>query len=153
VRTVLLKIYDERGFVFFTNYNSRKGAQLSSNPRAALLFYWPECARQIRIEGVTEKITERESESYFKIRPKESQLSAWASEQSSVIPDREHLEKRFLYYKNMYGEKSVDKPEHWGGFRIVPDWFEFWQEGEFRLHDRLSYTKRNDSWVIERLAP
>lgn len=153
VRTVLLKDYNETGFVFFTNYKSRKGLQLLSNPRAALLFYWPESFRQVRIEGTTEKISDKDSVSYFKTRPKESQLSAWASEQSSVIPDRQHLEKRYNSYKNIFSEKSVEKPGHWGGFRLMPEWFEFWQEGEFRLHDRLTYSKRKDLWVIERLAP
>ena len=131
-RTVLLKEHDEKGFVFFTNYKSRKGLQLSSNPRAALLFYWPESGRQVRIEGVTEKVPDKDSESYFKTRPKESQLSAWASEQSSIIPDRQYLDKRYDIYKNLYSDKPVDKPPHWGGFRLIPEWFEFWQERQFR---------------------
>jgi pyridoxamine 5'-phosphate oxidase len=118
-----------------------------------LLFYWPESGRQVRIEGVADKVPAEESESYFKTRPRESQLSAWASEQSSVIPDRQHLKKRYDLYKNKFYNKPVEKPQHWGGFRIVPNWFEFWQEGDFRLHDRLTYTKRKDIWVIERLAP
>lgn len=153
VRTVLLKGYDDTGFVFFTNYRSRKGFQLSSNPGAALLFYWPESGRQIRVEGVTEKVSEETSESYFKTRPTESQLAAWASEQSSVIPNRQHLENQYNSYKNMFSGKPVDKPMHWGGFRLIPGWFEFWQNGEFRLHDRITYTKSKDMWVIERLAP
>jgi pyridoxamine 5'-phosphate oxidase len=153
VRTVLLKDFDENGFVFFTNYNSRKGSQLSLNLRTALLFYWPESDRQVRIEGVAYKVTEEESEAYFKTRPRESQLSAWASEQSSVIPDRQHLENRYNLYNNRFENKSVEKPQYWGGFRIVPDWFEFWQSGDFRLHDRITYTKSKDSWIIERLAP
>ena len=152
-RTVLLKDYNETGFIFYTNYNSRKGSQLSSNPQAALLFYWPESCRQVRIEGVTEKVPEKDSESYFTTRPRESQLSAWASEQSSVIPDRQYLENRYNFYKNKFSDMSVEKPPHWGGVKLIPDWFEFWQEGKFRLHDRLTYTKRNDLWVIERLAP
>ena len=153
LRTVLLKEYSESGFVFFTNYNSRKGRQLLSNQNAALLFYWPESGRQIRIEGSTEKVTEEESLSYFSTRPRESQIGAWASEQSSVIPDRHYLEMRFGFYKNYFSNKPVDKPPHWGGFRLVPDWFEFWQNGEYRLHDRLTYTKKENSWRIERLAP
>jgi pyridoxamine 5'-phosphate oxidase len=153
VRTVLLKDYNDEGFFFYTNYKSRKGFQLSTNPRAALLFYWPESARQVRLEGITEKISEEDSDSYFKTRPRESQLSAWASEQSSVIPDRQHLENRYNYYENLLSGKPVDKPQQWGGFRIIPDWFEFWQEGEFRLHDRLTYTKRNDLWLLKRLSP
>jgi pyridoxamine 5'-phosphate oxidase len=153
VRTVLLKEFNENGFTFFTNYKSKKGEQLLVNPRAALLFYWPESGRQVRIEGLTEKVTEKESEDYFKTRPKESQLSAWASEQSQAIPDRQYLENRFLFYKNQYNEKQVEKPPYWGGFRLIPDWFEFWQNGEHRLHDRVTYTKIINAWIIERLAP
>ncbi len=153
VRSVLLKQIDDAGFVFFTNYKSRKGVQLSSNPRAAMLFYWPESGRQVRIEGVTEKVTEEESESYFKTRPRESQLSAWASEQSTIIPDRQYLYDRYNFYKNKYLEKPVARPVHWGGFRLIPEWFEFWQNGEFRLHDRITYKKNKGLWVIERLAP
>jgi pyridoxamine 5'-phosphate oxidase len=152
-RTVLLKEFNDSGFVFFTNFESRKSIQLSSNTMAALLFYWPESGRQIRVEGKTEKVSEEVSESYFKTRPKESQLSAWASRQSSVLSDRRHLDDRYNYYKNMYDKKPVEKPPHWGGFRLIPDWFEFWQEGDFRLHDRLSYRKSNDIWIIERLSP
>ncbi len=153
VRTVLLKDYDDTGFMFFTNYRSRKGFQLSSNPEAALLFYWPESGRQVRIEGITEKVSEETSESYFKTRPRESQLAAWASEQSSLIPNRQHLENQYISFNNMFSGKPVDKPMHWGGFRLIPRWFEFWQNGEFRLHDRITYTKSKDLWVIERLAP
>lgn len=153
IRTVLLKGYDEKGFVFFTNYNSKKGAQLRSNTRSAMLFYWPESDRQIRIEGIADKVSVEVSESYFETRPRESQLSAWASAQSSVIPDRQHLEKLYDFYKKKFNNKPVDKPQYWGGFLLVPDWFEFWQEGNFRLHDRLTYTKRKDIWIIERLAP
>jgi len=153
LRTVLMKDYDENGFVFFTNYNSRKGSDLSSNPGAALLFYWSEASRQVRIEGVVHKISQKESEIYFHSRPRESQLSAWASDQSSVIPDRKHLEKRYAFFQSKFKNKLITKPEHWGGFRLVPRWFEFWQEGPFRLHDRVSYTRKNDIWIIERLAP
>ena len=152
-RTVLLKGYNDKGFIFFTNYKSRKGTQLLSNPRAALLFYWQESGRQVRIEGITEKVSEEDSESYFKTRPRESQISAWASEQSSVIPDRDHLKDLFTFYKNKFSDKPVSKPPHWGGFLLVPVWIEFWQNGEFRLHDRLTYFKRKDKWIIERLAP
>jgi pyridoxamine 5'-phosphate oxidase len=152
-RTVLLKEYNDMGFVFFTNYQSRKGIQLTSNPKAAMLFYWAESGRQVRIEGVTEKIPEKESESYFKTRPRESQLSALTSMQSSKIPDRRYLDELYDNYRNRYAGKPVDKPLLWGGYRLVPEWFEFWQNGEFRLHDRLTYSKRNDLWVIERLAP
>jgi pyridoxamine 5'-phosphate oxidase len=153
VRTVLLKDFNENEFVFFSNYESRKGSQLNSNPWAALLFYWPESARQVRIEGLTEKISEEDSVAYFLTRPRESQLSARASRQSSVIPDRKHLEKNYLTEKNKYSEKPVEKPGYWGGYRLTPVWFEFWQEGEFRLHDRLTYIKKENIWTIERLAP
>jgi len=153
VRIVLLKNYDDTGFVFFTNYRSKKGFQLSSNPRAALLFYWPESGRQIRIEGVTEKVSEEDSESYFKTRPRENQLTAWASKQSSVIPNRQHLANLYNSCKNKFSGKPINKPLHWGGFRLTPEWFEFWQNEEFRLHDRITYTKRKHLWVIERLAP
>lgn len=153
VRTVLLKRYDEEGFVFYTNYLSKKGSQLSSNQKAAMLFYWPEAGRQVRIEGTAEKVSQDESEKYFKTRPRESQLAAWASEQSGIIPDRLHLERKYDFYKDVFSGRSVDKPEHWGGFRIIPGWFEFWQNGEHRLHNRITYTKNNDSWIIGRLAP
>ena len=152
-RTVLLKGYDKNGFIFFTNYNSRKGSQLISNPRAALLFYWTESGRQVRIEGITEKVPEEESESYFSTRPRESQLAAWTSDQSSVIPDRTHLDKLYESYKLKFSDRLVHKPPHWGGFRLQPVWFEFWQNGEFRLHDRLTYSLKKDSWKIQRLAP
>ena len=152
-RTVLLKDYSDKGFVFFTNYGSRKGHQLSDNKRAALLFYWPESGRQIRIEGITEKVSEEESVEYFATRPKESQLSAWASEQSRVISNRMYLDERYDFYKEKYRDRTVDKPPHWGGFRLMPEWFEFWQNGEFRLHDRLTYTKTKERWTISRLAP
>lgn len=152
-RTVLLKDFSNAGFVFFTNYNSKKGQQLSENPGAAMLFYWPESGRQVRIEGVVEKVSEEESEAYFRTRSRESQIGAWASEQSKVIPDRTHLENRVEFYNNLFSGIPVPKPSHWGGFRLVPDRIEFWQEGEFRLHDRIAYTKSRNSWLIERLSP
>lgn len=153
LRTVLVKDYDETGFKFYTNYNSLKGKQLELKPACALLFYWPESDRKIRIEGFTEKLSVEESECYFKLRPRESQLSSWASEQSSVIPDRNYLDSQYDFYKKKFNKKSVEKPPHWGGFILVPDRFEFWQEGNYRLHDRLNYRKVKDSWIIERLAP
>jgi pyridoxamine 5'-phosphate oxidase len=118
-----------------------------------MLFYWPESGRQVRIEGLTEKVSEEDSESYFRTRPRESQISAWASKQSSVIPDRDHLQELFVFYKNKFSANPVTKPPHWGGFILLPQWFEFWQNGEFRLHDRLTYLKRDDNWILERLAP
>lgn len=153
VRTVLLKSFDQNGFVFFTNYESKKGVHLSENPSAALLFYWPESGRQVRIEGNAVKVSDAESSLYFISRPKESKLSAWASEQSSVIPDRQFLENRFEYYKSLYSHKEVEKPPFWGGFRIIPDTFEFWHDREYRLHDRIAYTRTDNIWVISRLAP
>jgi pyridoxamine 5'-phosphate oxidase len=153
VRTVLLKEHGERGFVFFTNYTSRKALQLELNNKTALLFYWPDSGRQVRIEGKAEKISDDASNEYFRSRPRESRLSAWASNQSSVIPDREYLEKRFKYFETKFKEHNVEKPPFWGGYRIIPEWFEFWQNGQFRLHDRISYTLSNGTWIIERLAP
>ncbi len=153
VRTVLLKEYSENGFVFFTNYNSKKGLQLTENPNAAMLFYWNESGRQIRIEGVAEKVSAEVSDLYFCTRPRESQLSAWASQQSSVVPGRHHLEERHDYYTKMFAGRNVDRPPHWGGFRILPSRFEFWQNDNKRLHDRIVYTKGNKEWIIRRLAP
>jgi pyridoxamine 5'-phosphate oxidase len=140
VRTVLLKGYDSSGFVFFTNYKSKKGRQLAENPNAAMLFYWPESGRQIRIEGRVEKISEEESKIYFNSRPRESRIGAWASSQSTVIPGRSHLEEQVKHFTSVFRGKPIPKPPHWGGFRIIPGMFEFWQEGRFRLHDRLVYT-------------
>ncbi len=153
VRTVLMKSFDEKGFVFYTNYNSKKGTQLAENPYAAMLFYWPESGCQIRIEGRTVKVSEKESEIYFRSRPRESQLSAWTSDQSSVIPDRLFLEERQAFFNEKFSGREVDKPLYWGGYRLIPDLFEFWLDGEFRLHDRIVYTRSDRSWTIKRLAP
>ena len=153
VRTVLLKGYDKNGFVFFTNYKSKKGVQISENHSAALLFYWAESGRQVRIEGRVEKVNEEESSAYFSTRPRDSQISAWASEQSSVIPDRSFLENKHEFYSLLFEKKQVVKPSHWGGFRLIPDWIEFWSDGEFRLHDRIVYSRTKGDWVKSRLAP
>jgi pyridoxamine 5'-phosphate oxidase len=153
VRTVLLKGYDSRGFVFFTNYKSKKGTQISENPNAAMLFYWQEGGRQVRIEGLVEKISEEESKKYFNSRPRESRIGAWASHQSSVIPGKDHLDDLVRHFTSEFRGKPIPKPPHWGGFRIIPSLFEFWQEGKFRLHDRLVYTPGKKGWVIKRLAP
>jgi pyridoxamine 5'-phosphate oxidase len=153
VRTVLLKGYDSRGFVFFTNYNSEKGRQLLQNPFATLHFHWPESGQQIRIEGLVEKTDESESENYFRTRPRESQLAAWASDQSSIIPNRLHLESRFDHFSKKFADKPIDKPPHWGGFRLIPDMFEFWRDRNFRLHDRIQYKYSDGIWTINRLAP
>ena len=152
LRTVLLKGFDDTGFVFFSNYLSKKGKQLENNHRASLLFYWPEFNRQVRTEGLVNKVSAEESDSYFKARPEESRLSAWASEQSSVIPDRQYLEDRFTFYRNKFRNEPITRPPYWGGYRLVPPWFEFWQLGEHRLHDRISYTLSNGNWIINRLA-
>lgn len=153
-RTVLLKGFDEAGFVFFTNYESRKGRELSANPQAALLFVWLELERQILIEGLVEKIPAAESEAYFISRPRGSQLGAWASPQSRVIASREVLEQNLLDLEQQYRDAAVlPTPEHWGGYRVSPNTFEFWQGRESRLHDRIRYTKSGLDWQIERLAP
>jgi pyridoxamine 5'-phosphate oxidase len=153
LRTVLLKDYDKTGFIFYTNYESRKARQLEKNENAALLFYWPEKNRQVRIEGFAGKLSAKISESYFRSRPRDSQLAAWASSQSSEIPGREYLMERFEFYRSKFEGEPVPKPANWGGFRIVPGWFEFWQDRPNRLHDRITYTRENDKWRISRLAP
>lgn len=153
VRTVLLKDYNETGFTFFTNYRSKKAAQLDSNRNAALLFYWPGMNRQVRIEGIAEKVPTAVSDAYFATRSRDSQLAAWASEQSTEIPGRAHLEQRFGYYKKIFTGFPIQRPDHWGGYRIIPGWFEFWEDRENRLHDRIIYTRKDQEWVISRLAP
>jgi pyridoxamine 5'-phosphate oxidase len=151
-RIVLLKSFDDQGFVFFTNYESQKGKELNENPRASLLFYWSELWRQVRIEGEVEKISAAESERYFQSRPLGSRLGAWASIQSEVIDHREALEARFAELQKRFGE-DVPRPEHWGGYRLKPNSIEFWQGRDNRLHDRLRYRREDGAWVIERLAP
>ena len=154
VRAVLLKSFDERGFVFFTNYNSRKSAQMHDNPRAALAFWWPSLERQVRIEGAVVRTTEEESDAYFATRPRGSQLGAWASEQSKVIAGRGDLDARFEELSRCYREGTIPRPPHWGGYRVIPILFEFWQGRPDRLHDRFCYRLREASdWIIERLSP
>lgn len=153
-RMVLLKSYDEHGFVFFTNYNSQKGRDLARNPRAALLFWWDKLGRQIHVEGEVEKISAQESSEYFNSRARGSQLSSWASNQGAVIPGREVLINRIEQLSKEYEGREIPRPPHWGGFRVKPLVFEFWQGRPNRLHDRLQYRKLPDgSWIIERLAP
>jgi pyridoxamine 5'-phosphate oxidase len=152
-RIVLLKSFDEKGFVFYTNYNSRKGIELSMNPFASLLFYWEELSRQVRIEGKAEKLSSAESAEYFTSRPLESRLGAWASAQSTVITDRAELEKRYEELEKIYAEQVIPAPEHWGGIRIIPDKIEFWQGRPSRLHDRIVYVKKDSQWEKKRLAP
>lgn len=154
VRMVLVKRYDEAGFVFFTNYESRKGAELQANPNAALLFHWDRLGRQVRIEGTVEPISPQESAEYVRSRPRGSQLSALASPQSRPIPDRGWLEHRLTEIAARHAEAELPLPEVWGGFRLAPETFEFWQHRDDRLHDRLRYRRREDGgWQIERLAP
>lgn len=153
-RMVLLKDFDERGFVFFTNYNSRKGQELTANPQAALVFWWAELERQVRILGLVERVSEAESDYYFESRPANSRLGAWASEQSEVIPSREFLEQRMQELQIKYENQEIPRPPYWGGFRVIPNEIEFWQGRSSRLHDRLLYTSLEDgNWQIERLSP
>jgi pyridoxamine 5'-phosphate oxidase len=154
VRMVLLKSYDNSGFVFYTNYNSRKGKELMINPRAALLFWWDFMERQVRIEGVVEKTSAKESDEYFQQRPRESQIGAWASEQSQPLEDRAILEERFRFYAKKFEGKPIPRPINWGGFRLIPEKFEFWQGRENRLHDRFLYERIDTKhWRITRLNP
>jgi pyridoxamine 5'-phosphate oxidase len=154
-RLVLLKDFDRRGFVFYTNYNSRKAAQLHQNPRAALVFWWQPLDRQVRIEGAVCRTTEEESNAYFATRPRGSQIGAWASEQSKVIAGRGDLDATFEQLAATYKDRPIPRPPHWGGYRVIPILFEFWQGRQDRLHDRFIYRLRNDAkdWVIERLSP
>jgi pyridoxamine 5'-phosphate oxidase len=152
-RIVLLKEIDDRGFVFYTNYESRKGKDLKENPKAALTFYWDELRRQIRIEGKIEKLSIATSKEYFSSRPRESQIGAWVSEQSSVIPNRDFLENKYAEFEEKFGNEEIPLPDFWGGYRVIPNYFEFWQGRENRLHDRICYKKENDEWKIFRLAP
>jgi pyridoxamine 5'-phosphate oxidase len=153
-RVVLLKDFDERGFVFYTNYDSRKGRELDENPVAALSFYWAELARQVRIEGTTSRTTRAESEAYFHTRPIDSQLGAWASSQSEVISGREVLERKMEELSREFEGKPIPLPPYWGGFRLAPSMLEFWQSRASRLHDRIRYSLVSEGkWVIERLAP
>ena len=152
-RIVLLKGYDETGFVFFTNYNSHKGEDLLNHPFASLLFFWKELERQVRIQGHCEKISPEESDEYYYSRPLGSRLGAWASPQSQVIKDREVLETKAHELNVQYADGIVPRPPHWGGYRVVPDSIEFWQGRSSRLHDRLLYSKEDTTWTIARLAP
>ena len=153
-RTVLLKSFDEKGFVFYTNYESRKAAEIAENPNVSLLFFWAEPARQVKIRGRAEKIPTSESLAYFLSRPRGSQIGAWVSAQSSVISSRSLLEAKFQEIKRKFKNKDVSLPSFWGGYRVVPEEIEFWQGRRNRLHDRFQYTKQADgTWMIERLAP
>jgi pyridoxamine 5'-phosphate oxidase len=154
VRTVLLKAVDATGFVFFTNYGSRKAREMAATRRASLLFFWQSVIRQVRINGAVEQVSVEESDAYFASRPLDSQLSVYASRQSEVLESRAMLEARYETARRTYADGKVPRPDWWGGYRVVPDEFEFWQGRESRLHDRLQYRKQSSGvWIRERLAP
>jgi pyridoxamine 5'-phosphate oxidase len=153
VRMVLLKTADEGGFVFFTGYVSRKAGELEANPRAALLFYWEKLGRQVRIEGRVERVAGQESDAYFATRPRGAQLAAAASRQSAVLRDRAEIDERFAALDREHAGSDVRRPDHWGGYRLVPEAYEFWQHRDDRMHDRLRYRRRNGDWLVDRLSP
>lgn len=152
-RMVLLKGVDERGFVFYTNYESRKAQDLAANPRAALVFWWQIQRRQVRVAGTVEKVDEAESNAYFQSRPRESRLGAWTSSQSKEIPGRNYLLKKYSEMERRFGEDTIPCPQFWGGYRLCPNRFEFWQENENRLHDRFELLPEEKGWRIRRLGP
>ncbi len=152
-RVVLLKGFDADGFVFFTNYESRKGIEITANPAATIHFFWPELERQINIRGMVSRVSKEESEAYFRARPFESRIGAWASKQSSTIASREELEAKASELQTKFADGNVPLPPFWGGFRIKPDRFEFWQGRPSRLHDRICYELKGDNWNVSRLSP
>jgi pyridoxamine 5'-phosphate oxidase len=152
-RVVLLKQLEDEGFVFYTNYESNKAKELEHDPRAGLNFFWPELQRQVRVQGMIEKVSERDSDVYFASRPRESQIGAWVSPQSQVIENRSVLENRLQELNEEFKDKEVPRPDHWGGFRLKPQTFEFWQGRPSRLHDRIEYFIEEDNWKLRRLAP
>lgn len=152
-RIVLLKGINNNGFIFFTNYESKKGTHLTENPNTALVFFWKELERQVRIEGTVKKISEKESDEYFVVRPEQSRIGAWSSPQSKVIKNRTYLEDMFEKYTKQFSDGAIIRPPHWGGYIVQPSLIEFWQGRPNRLHDRLQYTLYDNKWIIERLAP
>jgi pyridoxamine 5'-phosphate oxidase len=153
-RIVLLKGLDEQGFLFYTNYDSAKGHDLAAHPQAALVFFWKELERQVRIEGAIEKLTAAESDTYFNSRPEGSRLGAWASPQSQVITDRDILDNNYTHYKEQYPGEHIPRPPYWGGYRLLPTHIEFWQGRKNRMHDRILFTQNeNKGWTKARLAP
>jgi pyridoxamine 5'-phosphate oxidase len=151
-RVVLLKSFDQNGFFFFTNYNSNKSKEIDFNPNVCLTFFWPNIERQVRIEGFAKKVSEKISDDYFNTRPRDSQLSAWASNQSGVIENRQKLDDSLTYFKEKF-PTIVPRPTHWGGFCVIPNYFEFWQGRANRYHDRITYKLTNNNWNINRLCP
>ncbi|MGQ0829595.1 MAG: pyridoxamine 5'-phosphate oxidase [Bacteroidota bacterium] len=152
-RIVLLRNFDDDGFVFYTNYTSRKGTEILKNPHVALLFFWPELERQVRIEGVLKKQSKEVSDSYFQSRPRGSKLGAWTSAQSKIVESRKVLDEEYEKLSKKYPDEHVPRPPHWGGYVLKPVSIEFWQGRPGRLHDRILYTYKNNKWKIERLAP
>lgn len=153
-RAILLKGVDHRGFVFFTNLQSRKAGELAANAHVALLFHWKSLGRQVRIEGIVEPVTAAEADAYFASRPRISRLGAWASDQSRPLPDRTTLERRLAEFEKLYPDENIPRPPHWSGFRVIPRRFEFWQNMDFRLHDRTIYTQDGKGgWAIGKLYP
>ncbi len=153
VRMVLLKGFDDQGFVFYTNTQSAKGAELEANPKAALLFHWKSLRRQVRIRGEVSRVTDAEADAYFASRARQSQIGAWASDQSRLLPDRFALEKRVAEFGLKFGLGKIDRPSHWSGYRVVPSAMEFWRDRAFRLHDRVRFVRAGDGWTASKLFP
>lgn len=152
-RIVLLKGLDDRGFIFYTNYHSRKGEEINNNSQVCLNFFWQAMSQQVRIEGIISKVSAEESDAYFAVRPRESQIGAWASSQSSILTSRKELEDEVARLNTYYENKTIPRPEHWGGYLVIPNRIEFWQGRPNRLHDRFLYERNGESWMVFRLAP